>query len=162
MSSCSERVIRRRLALHVALAALLAPVGRVHAQAAQDDWSGLTDAQRAVLAPFRTQWNEWSAEERSIWLRLADQFPEFDEARREQAFSRIREWARLTPAQREVARHNFRLARSLNRDARAREWERYNSMTPEQRSVLRAHPLFGNAVMPSQSSQPLSVMPQRR
>ncbi len=100
-------------------------------------WSDLDPAQRAVLAPFETQWNGWSAAEKRSWVRLADRFPKMSSQARERAEGRIREWAALSPEQRRLARQNYRLARRLAPDERQAQWERYREMTPEQRSVLR-------------------------
>ncbi|MEZ5653482.1 MAG: DUF3106 domain-containing protein [Burkholderiaceae bacterium] len=155
----------RRLALRAGLTALLLTAA-LPAGAEDDPWSSLSDSQRTLLAPFRDQWNGWPAQERSIWIHLADQMPSLSDAQREHALERIREWAALSPAERDVARRNFRLAKSLNRDDRVRKWERYNSMTPEQRSVLRAFPLLGgesaSSPLPGQPAHPLGLAPTRR
>jgi len=49
---------------------------------------------------------------------------------------RIADWASLTPEQRRIARANYRLAQQVARDNVLADWENYQSMTPEQRSVL--------------------------
>ncbi len=60
---------------------------------------------------------------------------------REKAQERIREWATLTPEQRRLARNNYRLAKSLDKEEREASWEQYSSMTDEQRSVLQGQRL---------------------
>jgi hypothetical protein len=51
---------------------------------------------------------------------------------------RIADWAALTPEQRRVARANYVLAQQVARENLLAQWENYQSMTPEQRSVLGA------------------------
>ncbi|MEZ5660493.1 MAG: DUF3106 domain-containing protein [Burkholderiaceae bacterium] len=156
---------RRRLALQAALIALLGP-GALPARADDGPWQALNESQRTVLAPFRAEWSRWPLQEREIWIRLADQVPRLDTEQRGHALARIREWAALSPDERSVARRNFQLARTLGRDDRIRQWERYNSMTPEQRSILRAFPLLGgdsqDSRLPGRASQPLGLVPSRR
>ncbi len=100
-------------------------------------WSDLTPAQREVLAPFESQWNSWSAQDKRSWVSLANRVPRMSAQARARAEERIIEWAQLTPEQRRLARQNYRLARRLAPEQRQAPWERYQEMTPEQRSVLR-------------------------
>lgn len=100
-------------------------------------WSDLSAAQRGMLAELEPQWNGMPVAERRTWIRLADRIPAMSGADRDRALARIREWARLTPEQRNLARNNFRLANTLPRDARAAGWEQYRQMTSEQQAVLR-------------------------
>jgi hypothetical protein len=86
---------------------------------------------------------------------------------RAKALERIREWASLSPEQRRLARNNYRLAQGLDRDERAATWEQYQSMTPEQRSVLRASGWTSNTAarhagaptgLAKEAARPLSSM----
>lgn len=152
----------RRLTLHAGLAALLAPGAGLRAQGAVElAWDMLNENQRTILAPFQRQWGDWPPEERAVWVRLADNLPQLDAGQRERAYERIRQWARLSPDERQVARRNFSLARSLDREERIREWQRYNSLTAEQRSILRAHPQLADprgSPLPSATAQPLTTI----
>jgi hypothetical protein len=105
---------------------------------AQPLWSELSPAQHEVLAPLEPQWNALPAAKKRSWLKLADRVPKMKPPEREKALERIREWATLTPEQRRLARNNYRLAKSLDKEEREASWEQYSSMTAEQRSVLRA------------------------
>ncbi len=133
-------------------------------------WSDLSDAQRAVLEPFETQWNTWSAQEKRSWVLLADRVPKMSPEARERAHKRIREWAELTPEKRRLARRNYRLAKQLAPDQRQAEWARYQEMTPEQRSVLRANGSTSNTAarhagartgLAKEAAQPLSELARR-
>ncbi|MEZ5742057.1 MAG: DUF3106 domain-containing protein, partial [Burkholderiaceae bacterium] len=101
-------------------------------------WKNLGPARQAVLRPFESQWNGWTASDRRLWMQVADRFPELDAGQKTRTIERIAQWWRLSPHDRLVARRNYQLARDLKPAERIEEWERYNSMTPEQRSVLRS------------------------
>ena len=100
-------------------------------------WMDLTPAQQAALAPFAPEWNTWPTTEKKAWVNLADKLPGMSPERQAKAKRRILEWANLSPEQRSTARANFRLAKELSAKEKAQEWRNYQSMTQEQREVLR-------------------------
>lgn len=133
-------------------------------------WSELTSDQQAVLAPFEPQWNGWSAVEKRGWLKLAERVPKMSDEQRERMDERIREWAKLTPEQRRLARQNYRLAKRLDPDERQAQWERYRELTPEQRAVLRTSGTTSNTAarhagartgLAKQAAQPLAEVVKR-
>ncbi|MCO5121218.1 MAG: DUF3106 domain-containing protein [Burkholderiaceae bacterium] len=107
-------------------------------------WSMLDADQKNLLAPFSDQWDRWADGERRAWLALASRFPTMRPAEQLRARERIRQWAELDPQEREIARANFGMARRMPEHQRVEQWQRYRSMTPEQRSVLREHGRTGN------------------
>jgi hypothetical protein len=100
-------------------------------------WVDLTEQQKIALAPFAPEWNTWPTAEKKSWVALADKLPSMSPERQEKARRRILEWANLTPEQRRVARANYRLAKERPAQKRVEEWQSYQSMTQEQREVLR-------------------------
>jgi hypothetical protein len=100
-------------------------------------WVDLTEQQKNALAPFAPEWNTWPTAEKKSWVALADRLPSMSPERQEKARRRILEWANLTPEQRRVARANYRLAKERPAQKRVEEWQGYQSMTQEQREVLR-------------------------
>lgn len=102
----------------------------------QPRWHDLNAAQRQVLAPFSKQWAELPLNEKRAWADLARRFPEMNPQDQARTQRRISEWASLTPEERKLARANYRLMQQVGRDQLLTEWERYQSMTPEQRAVL--------------------------
>lgn len=99
-------------------------------------WSDLGAAQQQVLAPFADQWNALPITEKHAWSDLARRFPKMKPDEQKRVEKRIAEWAALTPDQRRLARANYRLAQKVGRENLLAEWANYQSMTPEQRSVL--------------------------
>ena len=100
-------------------------------------WVDLSEQQKRALAPFAPEWNTWPTAEKKSWVALADKLPSMSPERQEKARRRILEWANLTPDQRRVARANYRLAKERPAQKRVEEWQSYQSMTQEQREVLR-------------------------
>jgi len=105
---------------------------------AQPLWSELSPAQRQVLAPFEDKWNALPVTEKRAWAELALRFPRMKADERKRVEKRIVEWAALTPEQRRIARANYVLAQQIARENLLAEWENYQSMTPDQRTVLGA------------------------
>lgn len=103
---------------------------------AQPLWSELSAAQQRVLEPFAAQWNALPVSEKRAWADLAGRFPKMKPDERKRVEKRVEEWAALTPDQRRLARANYRLAQQVARENVLAEWENYQAMTPEQRSVL--------------------------
>jgi Protein of unknown function (DUF3106) len=105
---------------------------------AQPLWSELSAGQRETLSPFEKQWNGLPVKEKRAWVKLADDFPKMQPAQQARARKRMQEWATLTTAQRKLARDNFRLAKAVPSQEQKREFENYQSMSVEQRRVLRS------------------------
>jgi Protein of unknown function (DUF3106) len=101
-------------------------------------WLDLTAPQQNFLKPLQAQWYALSATERKSWVSLADKLPKMNPAAQKKAAARVNEWAALSQEQRRLARENYRLAQNLPKEEREAQWEKYRSMTPAQRSVLRS------------------------
>ncbi len=135
---------------------------------AQPLWSELSAFQRETLAPLEPSWNSLPLAKKRSWLALTEKMPRMSSAERAKAQVRIREWASLSPEQRRMARNNYRLAKSLDRDERVATWESYRQMTPEQRSVLRANGWTSNTAarhagsptgLAKEAARPIAVVP---
>ena len=137
---------------------------------AQPLWSELTPAQQDILAPFSDEWNGWPVERKRHWVALANRFPRMAPADRAKARERIKDWAALSPRERERARLNFRIAKAMPPEQRSADWLAYQALTPEQQATLRAIPTSNTAArhagMPTglarQAARPLdpSARPQ--
>ncbi len=101
-------------------------------------WSRLTDAQRVALAPFATQWDQFSDARKRKWLKIAARYPKLppDEQKRLQA--RMTEWVRMTPDQRRLARENYQASKELPAQARQKAWKAYQQLPEEQKERLAA------------------------
>jgi len=101
-------------------------------------WNSLSPAQQTLLEPFKDSWTTLPDAEQRAWAELALRFPRLPADQQERAQKRIQEWAALSPAQRQMARSNYRLAKVLPPEARVLQYEAYRELSAEQRGVLRS------------------------
>jgi hypothetical protein len=101
-------------------------------------WNSLSPAHQTLLEPFKDSWATLPDAEQRAWAELALRFPRLPADQQERAQKRIQEWAALSPAQRQMARSNYRLAKVLPPEARVQQYEAYRELSPEQRGVLRS------------------------
>ncbi len=100
-------------------------------------WSQLTPAQRELLTPLSTDWDELSAEQRTKWLNATPLLAGLPASDLERVHERMRGWSRLTPAERLNARIAFQSTRQMLDDERRRaKWEAYQALPPEKRQEL--------------------------
>lgn len=100
-------------------------------------WMELDAQQQAILAPFAPEWNTWPAAEKHAWLAFAERFPGLSQQQRDRAVRRTLEWANMSPAERGLARANYRHTRQHPAARRALEWQRYQAMPESERDSLR-------------------------
>ena len=79
----------------------------------------------------------------------------------------MREWIKLTPEQRRVARESFARAKKLNPDQKSEKWQQYQQLPEEQKKKLAAEAAAKKkvATLPSAKSkdkpvQPIKSMPK--
>jgi len=99
-------------------------------------WSQLTEAQRQALAPLNLEWNRLDGLRKSKWLEIASRFPQMSADERQRLHERMAAWARLTPAERTVARINFQQSRDLPKQERQARWEAYQALPADQKAAL--------------------------
>jgi Protein of unknown function (DUF3106) len=114
---------------------------------AQPLWSDLKPAQQSVLKPFEAQWNSYPQANKLSWLKVADQFAKLSPAQQELARERIKQWSALTPEQRRLARANFSLAKKAPSTQRVAEFAQYQGMTAEQKLILRTEGSTSNTAV---------------
>jgi len=151
-----------RRALRVLLAAALA-CGGAHAEPpaapaepARIEWSRLAPAEQGVLAPMQAQWSTLAPRQQQRLRDVAARWQAAPPLRRALIERRIARWAALSPAQRgdlaaryeafsrlppeqqQDLREAFRRFRALPPEQRAALRERYDAMSPEERSAFVA------------------------
>jgi hypothetical protein len=114
------------------------PDSRNLASLVQPLWVDLSPAQQQALAPFAAKWNTFPTNEKRSWVRLADRFSSMPSEQKVRLQARMKDWAEMTPEQRNRARANYNLAAKAPSAQRQAEFEQYRGMTPEQRKVLRS------------------------
>jgi hypothetical protein len=101
-------------------------------------WQSLTPAQREALAPLERDWPTIEAQRKQKWLALAARFRTLPPAERARITERMVEWAKLTPAERGLARLRFEEARQVPAPDRSARWQAYQALPPEQRAKFAA------------------------
>jgi hypothetical protein len=99
-------------------------------------WAKLSAAQKTALLPLAQDWDALDATRKSQWLEVATRFstlPAEDQARLQE---RMREWASLSPTERQQARIGFQGAKKITADERQAKWEAYQALPQEQRQQL--------------------------
>ncbi len=99
-------------------------------------WRELSPAQQEALGPLRTEWDTIDGARKKKWLALSRRFGSMNETERARVHERMRQWMRLTPEQRNLARENFNKARSLAPSDKAATWESYKQLTPGEKQRL--------------------------
>jgi hypothetical protein len=88
------------------------------------------------------------------WLQLANRFNGMKPEEQERVHQRMREWVKLTPAQRELARETYARARKIAPAQKTASWENYQQLPDEQKKKLAASVAGrkSTTVVPSQAS----------
>jgi hypothetical protein len=107
-------------------------------------WSELSPKQQAVLAPLAADWDKLDTTRRKKWVTIANRYPKMKPDEQQRLQSRMQAWAKLTPAQRKVARDNYKSLRQLPRPQRGevhQKWQQYQqSFSPRPDSTLETTP----------------------
>ena len=113
-------------------------------------WSSLTANQKLALAPLERDWASLDAPRRSKWLEIAAKFPSMPSDEQVRMLERMKEWARMTPAERGRARLSFQDAKQLAPRDRQAQWEAYQALPEADRRAFAAKASAPAAVMPRQ------------
>jgi hypothetical protein len=71
-------------------------------------WKDLGEAERQVLAPLKDEWPKFDPVHKRKWVSIAKEQPTLSLYQQWQLKNRIREWAKLSPDQREAARARYK------------------------------------------------------
>jgi len=125
-------------------------------------WSGLTPAQRDLLAPLERDWPGISESQRSKWLSAAPTLATLQPAELARVHERMRDWARLSPAERTNARIGFQVAKQVDAEQRQARWEAYQALPAEKRQELADKEVArrAKAAAPRTSPKPLDAAPK--
>ena len=129
----------RRISLSV-LCALTLGVGAALAQVAPaapgPAWKDLSAGEQKVLAPLQGQWSAIDALRKQKWRDIAALYPNLPTPQQDRLRSRMAEWAKMTPAQRNAARLHFGEVRQVPATERQARWEAWQQLPEEQRRSI--------------------------
>lgn len=118
----------------------MGPVTRSMAKvtAAKPLWTDLTPAQQQALSPLSTDWDKLDQLRKQKWLALANKFPGMKPEEQQRVQDRMRDWVKLTPAQRRAARESYARAKKLNAEQKSEKWQQYQNLPEEEKKKLAA------------------------
>ena len=123
-------------------------------------WRSLSPAQQQALQPLRGEWDGMDGLRKQKWLQLARRFSSLPPQEQERLHERMREWARLTPGQRELARETYNRARSIAPADKDATWQSYQQLPDDQkRKLAESAARKAPSVVPSQASGKAAVQP---
>jgi Protein of unknown function (DUF3106) len=117
-------------------------------------WRSLTPAQQVALQPLQGEWDQMDSVRKQKWLELANRFASMKPEEQQRVHERMREWVKLTPAQRELARETYARARKIAPEQKTASWASYQQLPEEQKKKLAASAAGRKStpVVPSQAS----------
>lgn len=138
-------MLRSRLRLLAALAALLLAMPAVHAQAegatAQSvPWASLSAEQQRLLGRFEANWDQMPPQRQQALTRGSDRLLAMTPEQRERARERFARWRDMDDDQRRMVRNRWQQFETLTpdqQDAVREGFKRFKSMSPERRRMLR-------------------------
>ena len=109
-------------------------------------WQSLSANQKTALAPLHKLWPEISEAQKRKWLALSVNFSDRSAEEQAKMQARMKDWAKLTPQQRALARLNFAEVQQVTLDERKIKWEAYLSLSSDERHELsKGHPPAPNS-----------------
>ncbi len=135
--------LRRRVLVAVILGVTLASTAHAAAPLAllaPPDWAELPTDTQAILAPLGPEWNQIESPSRRKWLQIAERYPKMGREEQARIQRRMRDWAKLTPAQRKAAREkyqNVRQATPEQREALKQMWLEYQALPEDEKGRFR-------------------------
>jgi Protein of unknown function (DUF3106) len=115
---------------------LLKPVAPTALSVPPAAWSGLTPKQQALLAPLERDWADISDSQRSKWLSATPTLATMSGEEIKRVHDRIRDWTRLSGAERVNARIGFQVAKQLTAEQLQARWEAYQALPLAERQAL--------------------------
>jgi hypothetical protein len=101
-------------------------------------WRSLNPSQQVALQPLQGEWDQMDGVRKQKWLQLAKRFNGMNPDEQQRLHERMREWVKLTPAQRELVRETYARARKIAPEEKTASWANYQQLPDEQKKKLAA------------------------
>lgn len=122
-------------------------------------WATLSRPQQVALEPLAAEWDRMEGVRKQKWLEIANRFASMKPDEQARVHERMREWVKLTPDQRRLARENYTLSKKIDAGQKSEQWEKYQQLPEEQKKRLaaeaasvRAKKQVANLPSPAQSN----------
>ncbi|MFT5590095.1 MAG: hypothetical protein ACI9ZF_002278 [Bradyrhizobium sp.] len=124
-------------------------------------WNELTPGQQSALAPLAADWNKIEVFRKKKWLEIGNHYGNMNTEEQSRTQERMREWAKLTPDERRVAREIYTRTKKLDANTKSAQWQEYQQLPEEQKKKLAestpAKKRVSNLPALSPGSKPASV-----
>lgn len=101
-------------------------------------WAELTPAQQQALAPLASEWDKLDGFRKNKWLAIGNKYASMKPDEQQRVQERMRDWIKLTPEQRRMARESYARAKKLDPDQKSAKWEQYQQLPEEEKKKLAA------------------------
>lgn len=101
-------------------------------------WAELTPAQQQALAPLASEWDKLDGFRKNKWLAIGNKYASMKPDEQQRVQERMRDWIKLTPEQRRLARESYVRAKKLGPDQKSAKWEQYQQLPEEEKKKLAA------------------------
>lgn len=118
-------------------------------------WVDLSPAQQQALAPLAAEWDSLDSFRKDKWLAIGNKYAKMKPHEQQRVQERMRDWVKLTPEQRRIARESYARAKKLNPDQKSAHWQQYQQLPEEQKKKLAADAVSKKhvATLPSATAQ---------
>ncbi|MDP3842054.1 MAG: DUF3106 domain-containing protein [Oxalobacteraceae bacterium] len=103
---------------------------------AKSDWQALTAEQQQALEPLAADWYRLDFSHKKKWLEIGNKLPLMQPEERSRIQNRMREWIKLSPQQKYIARENYWLAKKIEPSQKNAHWQEYQQLSDEQKKRL--------------------------
>ncbi|NEX61825.1 DUF3106 domain-containing protein [Noviherbaspirillum galbum] len=118
-------------------------------------WSELNPIQQQALAPLAGEWDQLDSFRKNKWLAIGNKYHSMKPDEQARMQERMRDWVRLTPEQRKIARESYVRAKKLDSNQKTEQWQQYQQLPEEQKKRLAENAAARKkvATLPSAHSQ---------
>lgn len=99
-------------------------------------WANLSAAQHQALEPLTNEWPRMSELQKEKWLEIGKRYAHMKPEEQQRLHERMRDWVKLTPAERSAARTNYARAKKLDAEEKHEQWTKYQQLSEEQKKKL--------------------------
>ncbi len=99
-------------------------------------WDELTPSQQNALAPLAADWNKIELFRKKKWLEIGNRYANMNAEEQSRIQERMREWAKLTPDERRVAREIYTRTKKLDASKKSAQWQEYQQLPEDQKKKL--------------------------
>ena len=99
-------------------------------------WAELTETQKKALLPLEGDWPTVDSIRKKKWLEIAARYPAMKPGEQQRLQERMRDWAKLSPEDRRVAREIYTRTKTLGADQKSAEWQEYQRLPEAEKQRL--------------------------